>query len=136
VNEPTGQPLRLDPDAKSADPNNPAFLARPDEVPVYHGFPVVPETESDGWIYGAISDFECESPQTEGDGFVVAPDGTRAGIIWDLDGPEFAECSPPDSKRWGVYNVRFRRAVGGIEDLVYNFHAVLPLLKQRYRKIQ
>ena len=68
-----GQPLRLDPDAESADPELPAFIARPEGAPVYHGFPVVPEIETDGWLYCAITDYECDSPQTDGDGFVIAP---------------------------------------------------------------
>ena len=29
-----GRPLRLDPDAESADPDKPAFLARPEGAPV------------------------------------------------------------------------------------------------------
>ena len=41
--EPTWQPegvlLRLDPEARSADSSLPAFLARPKDAPVYHGFP-------------------------------------------------------------------------------------------------
>jgi hypothetical protein len=114
----------------------PAFLARPAGAPVYHGFSVVRETETDGWIYGAITDYEVGSPQTVGDGYVVAPDGSRAGIVWSVDGPEFEEVSPPDPERWGVYSVRFPRPVASVEDLVFNFRAVLPALQQRFRKFR
>lgn len=103
---------------------------------MYHGFAVVPETETDGWVYGAISDHDCDEPATEGDGFVIAPDGTRAGIAWALDTPEFYEILPPDSERWGVYGVRFVQPVNCVDDLVANFRAVLPHLKRRHALLE
>ena len=130
-----GRPLRLDPNAESADPTKAAFLARPEGAPVYHGFPLVPETETDGWIYGAITDFETEEPQDEGDGFVQAPDGSRAGIAWATDTPDFYEIMPPGESRWGVYGVRFPKPVSNVQDLVDNFRAILPHLKKRYGEI-
>jgi hypothetical protein len=126
----------LDPEAESASPSKPAFLAKPPGAPVYHGFPVVRETETDGWVYGAISDYDAGSPQTEGDGFVIAPDGSRAGIVWATDSPDLEEISPPDKARWGVYAVRFPRAVNSVDDLVFNFRAVLPALQRRFRQIR
>jgi hypothetical protein len=135
-NKPKGHALRLDPDAKSADPNVPPFVAPPEGAPVYYGFPTVPESETDGWIYGAITDYNTEEPETEGDGFVVAPDGSRAGIVWSTDSPDFYEISPPDDKRWGVYGVRFLRPVSSIEDLVLNFRAILPRLKEKYEELK
>ncbi len=77
-----GHPIASDSNAKSADPGLPAFLARPDGTPVYHGFVVVEESETDGWRYGAITAFEGVENECEGDGFVIAPDGSRAGIVW------------------------------------------------------
>jgi hypothetical protein len=56
---PQGKPLRLDPDAESASPELPAFLARPEGAPVYHGFPLLEETRTpDGWCFGTISDYD------------------------------------------------------------------------------
>lgn len=130
-----GRPLRLDSSAESADSTKPAFLARPENAPVYHGFSVIPETETDGWVYGAISDFDTEEPETEGDGFVIAPDGSRAGVAWATDTGEFYEISPPDAGRWGVYGVCFPRPVSCLSDIVENFRAVLPLFQARYREI-
>lgn len=131
-----GRKIRLDGSAASADPNLPAFLARPPGAPAYHGFPVIPETETDGWLLGVITDYECEEPQTEGDAFVIAPDGSRAGIAWATDTPDFYEILPPDDLRWGVYGVRFPYAVGSLEDLIANFRAVLPRLKERHAGLQ
>lgn len=131
-----GRKVRHDEGAESADANLPAFIARPADAPAYHGFTVVPETETEGWVLGVISDFECDEPQTEGDAFVIAPDGSRAGIAWATDTPDFYEIMPPDKGRWGVYGIRFPRAVGCLDDLVANFRAILPQLKKRYEDIK
>lgn len=120
----------------ASDSEQPCSIARPADAPVYHGFPLVPETETDGWVYGAITEFETGEPQSEGDGFVVAPDGSRAGIAWATDTPEFYEILPPDQERWGVYGVCFPRPVASLADLVANFRAVLPKLKERYAQLQ
>jgi hypothetical protein len=96
---------------------------------------VVPESEIDGWLYGAITDFETGESQTEGDGFVVAPDGSRAGVAWALDTDEFYEIVPPTEGRWGVYGVRFPNPVRSVDDLVANFRAVLPLFQERFRQL-
>jgi hypothetical protein len=130
-----GKRVLFDPDAASADPGLPGFIARPTGAPVYHGFMLVPETATDGWIYGAITAFETDEPQTEGDGFVVAPDGSRAGIAWATDTAEFYEISPPGEEGWGVYGVCFPRPVSTLEDLVFNFRAVLPRLQARYASL-
>lgn len=131
-----GHEIRYDPDAASAEPGVPGFLARPPGAPVYHGFPIVPETETDGWLYGAITEFDGETPQTEGDGFVVAPDGSRAGIVWALDTPAFYEILPPDEERWGVYGVCFARPVSGVDDLVFDFREALPRIRERYEQMR
>src|ERR1041384_8772115 len=80
-----GKAILQDPDAESSDPELPAFLAPPEGAPVYHGFGLIEETRTDGWCYGAITAFD-EDPNgcEDGDGFVVAPDATRAGLIWDV----------------------------------------------------
>lgn len=93
------------------------------------------QSETDGWLYGAITDFEVDEPQHEGDGFVIAPDGSRAGIAWATDTAEFYEICSPSEGRWGVYGVRFPRPVAGLDDLVFNFRAVLPHLQKRYAEL-
>jgi hypothetical protein len=45
-----GRPIRLDPDAESADPSLPAFLARPEGSRAYHGFALLDAIEVDGFI--------------------------------------------------------------------------------------
>lgn len=50
---------------------------------------LVEATLADGWCYGAITQNPCpDHPEgcVSGDGFVVAPDGSYAGLVW------WAEC--------------------------------------------
>ena len=129
-------PIQQDLSAVSADPCLPAFLARPEGSPIYHGFDIISESETDGWTYGAISGYETSEPETEGDGFVITPDGKRAGIAWATDTPDFYEILPPNESRWGVYGVRFPKPVRSKQDLIDCFRHVLPLLKKRYKEIR
>jgi hypothetical protein len=74
-----GRPLALDPNARSASPTEPAFIARPEGAPVYHGFQALPDVVVEGFTFGKITDFEA-GPCDVGDAFVIAPDGSRAGL--------------------------------------------------------
>ena len=96
-----GIPLLLDPSAPSAVPGKPAFLSKPPGAPVYHGFPLIPETCIDGWCYGAIMAFENPRGCKVGDGFVQAPDGSRAGLVWGLGDRQMSEISPPGAGTLG-----------------------------------
>jgi hypothetical protein len=122
-----------DPQAKSARPDEPAFTAPPANAPAYRGFPLIEETRTDGWCFGAISGYEDPDGCDCGDGFVVAPDGSQAGIIWQVgecDVEEVEETCPPDKNRWGVYGVWFPKPVRTTQDLVECFRAVLPSLRK------
>ncbi len=133
---PKAKSLRLDETAESANPELPGFLARPEGAPVYHGFGVVEETETDGWFFGAITEFIDPDGCESGDGFVVAPDGSRAGIVWEVGKQDMQEILPPDEGRWGVYAVWFPRKVQTIDDLVFNFRHVLPDLQRKYVEVK
>ena len=128
---PRGRPLRLDPTAASADPNLPAFLARPAGTPVYHGFPLIEETRTDGWVYGAITEVPDSKDGTEGDAYVEAPDGARAGIAWSVGSyPTRAICRPGPA-RWGVLGIAFPRPVRSMEDLIFCFRHTVTELSRR-----
>jgi len=88
---PTGHPLALDPLAESGSQTEPAFIARPAGAPVYHGFEVLSGVVVGSFTFGKITDFEIETCN-EGDAFVVAPDNSRAGLVWEIsDKPYFQE---------------------------------------------
>jgi len=128
-----GREILVDTSAKTANPGQPAFVAKPDGAPVYYGFPVVEESYTDGWMIGAITEYIGEA---EGDAFVVAPDGSRAGLVWEVGEGIFSEICEPDDKRWGVYAVWFSKPIQSTEDYVANFRGVLPLLQERFKKIR
>jgi hypothetical protein len=127
-----GKPLRLDQSARSASPDLPAFLSRPPGAPVYHGFPIVEASRIDGWAFGTISDYEDPAGCEWGDAFVVAPDGTRAGIIWQVDNFEPQEVCVPDRERWGVYGFAYPTAIRTTADFVRMCHSFLPELRRRH----
>src|SRR5438445_2771938 len=88
--EPKGKPVAIDRSAISASPTEPAFVAPPKGAPVYHGFVVLDDVSVEGFTFGAITDFEAE-PCDVGDAFVVAPDGSRAGLVWKVSTTKYFE---------------------------------------------
>jgi hypothetical protein len=126
---PDGQPLRLDERAASADADLPAFVARPPDAPVYHGFSVLPGSERDGFAFGMISGLHAMGPTRGGDAFVIAPNGSRAGIVWEVGEGEPSVVCPPSATRWGVYSFYFEGPITSEADLVRQLHSILPVLK-------
>jgi hypothetical protein len=108
VKKDKGQSIATDPKAISAEPGVPAFVARPSGAPVYYGFPVLDDIEVDGFKFGVICDFEAEQMEY-GDAFIVAPDDSRAGLVWEVfDEPYFREVIGLEDSRWGVWAVSFQ----------------------------
>ena len=129
---PKGRPLAIDATARSASPTEPAFIARPEGAPVYYGFVVLDDVTVDGFTLGKITDFEAE-PCDEGDAFVIAPDGGRAGLVWEVyDKPYFQEVSPIETGRWGVWGVGFRLPMNSRENARRNLESILPELRLRW----
>lgn len=127
-----GKPLAIDSNATSASPTEPAFVARPKGAPVYHGFAVLQDVSAEGFTFGAITDFEAE-PCNTGDAFVVAPDGSRAGLVWEVSATKYIEeVCPFEGDRWGVWAVSFPHAMENRENARRNLVAVLPDLKERW----
>ncbi len=80
---------------------------------------------TDGWCFGTITEYAAPDGCDSGDAFVVAPDGSRAGLVWDVGKGEPQEIRAPDDTRWGVYQVWFPRVVRTTDDLVTCFRAIL-----------
>lgn len=127
-----GRPLAVDSKAKSASPTEPAFVARPQGTPVYHGFIVLDDVTADGFTFGKITDWEAE-PCEAGDAFVIAPDGSRAGLVWEVcNPPYFREVMPIEADRWGVWAVGFAMPMDSHENARRNLESILPQLKSRW----
>ena len=130
----TGRPLAIDSSAESGQRDTPGFLTRPAGAPVYHGFRVLDDVAVDGFTFGAITDFEAEHCE-EGDAFVIAPDGSRAGLVWRVSiDSEFEAVCAPSEDRWGVWAVAFPFEMSSRENARLNLQAILPELKREWER--
>ena len=91
---------------------------------------------TDGWCFGTITEYADPKGCDFGDAFVVAPNGSRAGLVWEVGEDEPSEILPPDEKRWGVYQIWFSRPIRTTDDLVACFREVLPQLQRIYERVQ
>jgi len=131
---PQGRPLAVDPKTESSTPGVPPFVARPPGAPVYHGFVTLDDVVVDGFVLGKITDFEA-APCDTGDGFVIAPDNSRAGLVWEVSDQSYFETVCPYSfDRWGVWAVVFPYPMTSRENARRNLKSVLPLLKPKWRE--
>ena len=133
--QPTSKPLLLDPAAPSASVELPAFLARPADAPIYHGFPVIAESATDGWFLGTITDYADPGGCDCGDAYVIAPDGSRAGLVWQVGEGATQQILPPDAGRWGVYAIWFTHAIHTTEEFVAAFRRLLPELQSIHARV-
>lgn len=99
------------------------------------GYELIPETVRDGFAYGSITALG-EDPE-RGAGFLEAPDGSRAGIQWELsDTPYIAKLEGPDGTGWGIYRVGFTRPVTSVADLMLNLEPLLPKFRILHGRIR
>jgi hypothetical protein len=123
---------RLMADAHSASRTEPAFIAKPAGAPVYYGFQVLEDVVVEGFTFGKITDFEAE-PCQEGDAFLVAPDNSRAGLVWEVaDKISASQISPLEPDRWGVWAVSFPYQMNSRENVRRNLELILPILKEKW----
>lgn len=116
------------------------FFIREKGERVYVGFPLIPETKTNGFTYGAITNFlqpDNEKGCLFGDGFIQAPDGSRAGLVWQVsDDVHIEQISEPEKDRWGVYSINFPKPIKNLDDLVFNFKKALPLLVNKFNQVK
>jgi len=126
------RPLAIDRKTASAPSTEPAFVSRPEGAPVYYGFVILDDMAVDGFILGKITDWEAEPCEAE-DGFVIAPDGSRAGLVWEVfNPPYFQEVMPVEADRWGVWGIGFPLPMTSRENARNNLVSILPQLKSRW----
>ena len=83
---------------------------------------------------GMITDFEAE-PCHEGDGFVIAPDDSRCGLVWEVSTRVYFETViAPEQNRWGVWGVSFPHPMDSRENARRNLERILPRLKQEWNR--
>jgi hypothetical protein len=129
-----GRPMAPDPKAVSATSHAPAFVTPPAGAPVYHGFQVLEDVVVDGFTLGKITDFEAETC-AEGDAFVLAPDNSRAGLVWEVgEAVSISEVLPIETGRWGVWGVTFPYAMDGRENARRNLKLIVPELKLKWEE--
>jgi hypothetical protein len=129
----------VDPAAPTSEASKPAFMTPPPGSKPYHGFPLIEETRWHGWCYGAVTDFleaDSEAGCSIGDGFVEAPDGSRAGLMWNVDPePKFAVVEGPSGSRWGLFHFTIPEAIASVRDLQQTFWRMVPVLEQLYQRL-
>lgn len=127
-----GKPLALDPKAVSASSTDPAFVARPPGAPVYYGFPILEDVQVEGFRLGIITALGDE-PSDWGDAFIVAPDNSRAGLVWEAGESSLVqEILAPQPERWGVWGVWFPHPMNSHENARKNLAFILPGMKHRW----
>jgi hypothetical protein len=126
--------MAVDPNAVSASADAPAFITSPAGAPVYYGFQVLQDVVVDGFVFGKITDFEAE-PCAEGDAFVIAPDNSRAGFVWEIGkAASVSEVLPIEAARWGAWAVTFPHAMESRENAKRNLELILPELKEKWQE--
>lgn len=63
---------------------------------------------------------------------MVAPNGSRAGIVWQIGHGEPSIGSEPSEGRWGVYRFCFDGLITTEEELVRHMRSLVPALKAYY----
>ena len=103
----------------------------------YNAANAIAASERDGWVLGYIGiPWPGPWPKMNGDLFVADPDGWQAGLAWESSGPAISKLAGPSEGRWGVFQVHFPLPVMSEQDLIQNFHLVLPLLKEERSKVR
>ena len=94
---------------------------------------VVEETRTeDGWAMESFGSIDPVKGSSQGNGYVVAPDGSRAAIMWRVGEGANLEYQPQDSDLWAIYKISFPKPVFNAPDLAANFGRILPDLRARY----
>ncbi len=93
-----------------------------------YGFVVLDDINVDGFAW---QDHRLGSVALRnGDAFVLAPDGSRAGLVWEVcDPPYFQETMRIEADRWGVRGVGFRLPMNSRENARRNLESILPELR-------
>jgi len=88
----------------------------------------------DGFTLGLITDSFAQ-PATHGDAFVVAPDGSRAGLIWEIaDQTYFETTIGPAPDRWGVFSVGAEHGPTTMDEAKLFLAEIVPSLRREWQR--
>ena len=97
-------------------------------------FQVLSDVVIDGFTFGKITDFETETCEY-GDAFVIAPDNSRAGLVWEVsDKRYFQEICPLEPNRWGVWGVAFSQPMTSHDNARKHLGSILRELKKQWEE--
>jgi hypothetical protein len=89
--------------------------------------------EVEGFRLGVVTEFGPGNDDA-GDAFVMAPDGSRAGLVWEVGkAPAVSEVLGFEAERWGVWAVTFPYPMRTEADARRNLAAVAPELRERWQ---
>ena len=101
---------------------------------IYHRFPLIERSRIDGWVFGTITEYAEPSGCYEGDAYVQAPDGSRAGMDWIVGTPRKPRViCEPEGRQWGVYEFVYPEPIVDTDGFVEMCHTFLPQLKALHR---
>ncbi len=110
-------------------------MAPPEGSGPYYGFRLLPEVDVDGFVFGAITDFFAFPGLEQGDAFIQAPDGSRAGLEWRLSQESYLlMMAPPTAERWGVWLAGFIHPMDSTQSALANLESIKPGLEDRWRR--
>jgi hypothetical protein len=102
----------------------------------YDAEKLIESSARDGWVLGYVgTPWPGPWPKRNGDLFVADPEGWQAGIAWESTGSQIEQVVGATAGRWGVFQVLFPLLVMSEQDLVRNFHLVLPALKEQRERV-
>ncbi len=128
------RPPAIDMSAESATPDMPSFAAPPAGAQPYHGFPLLENVTASGFRLGMITNF-LAFPETRGDAYVIAPDGSRAGLVWEeTDRTYFEQAGPISEDRWGVWAAGFVYPMRSKADARKNLETIVPGLRDAWQR--
>lgn len=128
------RPPAIDMTAESATRDMPSFAAPPIGAEPYHGFPLLDNVAASGFRLGMITNF-LAFPETRGDAYVIAPDGSRAGLVWEeSERTYFEQAGPISEERWGVWAAGFIYPMRTREDARRNLETIVPGLRDAWQR--
>ena len=102
----------------------------------YAGCPILPGPAREGFRIGLVTDL-CQFGGYQGDAFIVAPDLSCAGLIWEVARtPRLGLVAPASPERWGIWEATVAGPILAAGDLLQLLDALLPHLRPAWRAWQ